>query len=628
MKPIIQKLWMLIAMLCSSLSASAYDFEVDGVYYDIVSVSDLTCEVVNGNYDGVITIPAIVTYKGKDLSVISISQNAFANSSISEINLSEGLQTIKSYSFSNCYKLTKISIPSTVSRIENNAFSGCTSLTAVCIEDGTTEIWLGDNGFHNTRFEDIPSYIKEYEMYYPSGTYYNFYLWSESLFAASPLKKLYIGRDCNYRTKDYDKGFEDRRGKIHGYPTMSPFCHHDYDKITIGGSVSKLYGITFKSSDCDTIVLKHGSEPLNIIDSYRPDYDYKLSRDDNFDSFLNSLKSATVDRDCNADIFYNKKELHEVIIGENLKRPTTEFGYCQNLEVVRLGSSVESIAENMFLSCENLRGIDLPQSLVSIEKNAFKNTAIESIEFPNQLKSIGSNAFSNTLISDLTFPSSIQELGSGCFEECENLKTVALPENVNTLPTKCFYNCQSLENVHFQLGLKELSNSAFYGCQALSMLEFPLNLEVIGEDTFGNCVNLKSIVLGPNLLSIGKRAFAESDLDSLISWSAKPPVIENQNTFNNFTYLNCKVEIPEGSYTTYSSSDVWKDFWDIKENSELNSGITDIYDPYRHDVIDYNNPYEVFNFNGIYVNNNCNDLPSGLYILRQGVNRVKILIHK
>lgn len=151
MKTVIQKLWMFIVILCTSTSASAYDFEVDGVYYDIISVSDLTCEVVNGNYDGVITIPAIVQYKGKELSVISISQSAFANSSISEIILSDGLQTIQSYAFSNCDKLTKINIPSTVNRIEDYAFYHCTSLNDVCIEDGTTEIWLGDNGFHNTK---------------------------------------------------------------------------------------------------------------------------------------------------------------------------------------------------------------------------------------------------------------------------------------------------------------------------------------------------------------------------------------------------------------------------------------------------------------------------------------------
>ena len=36
-------------MLTSAASASAYNFTVDGFYYDIVSISDLTCAVTNND---------------------------------------------------------------------------------------------------------------------------------------------------------------------------------------------------------------------------------------------------------------------------------------------------------------------------------------------------------------------------------------------------------------------------------------------------------------------------------------------------------------------------------------------------------------------------------------------------
>lgn len=474
-----------------------------------------------------------------------------------------------------------------------------------------------------------PSYIKEYKKYKPSGTYFSYNLWSESLFAACPLKKLYIGRDCNYRTGDYGVYYEDQLGDVYSCPKISPFCHQNYDEITIGGSVSMLYGITFKASNCNVMVLKHGTEPLNIIEDRRPDYDPFYETWDIFNTFLNNLKSATVDRNTVTDIglFSKKEELHEVFIGDNLKHPNTRFNNCPNLIDVKFGSLVESITDGMFAGCNNLRSIDLPHSLVSIGENAFANTPLESIEFHNQLKSIGYGAFRNTLISDLTFPSSIQDLGNYCFGDCSNLKRVVLPENINIVPSDFFRNCHSLKEVHFQPGLKELSDQAFYGCHALSRLEMPSSLEIIGEDAFGNCVNLKSILLGPALHNIGNRAFADSDLDSIISLSANPPIIEDQDCFNHFTYLNCKVEIPRGCYNSYSSSEVWKCFWEIKENDELNSGIADICNPVLPEGIDYNSPYEVFSLNGIYVNNSYNNLPSGLYIVRQGVHRAKIIIH-
>lgn len=61
-------------MLPAFLSASAYDFEVDGIYYDIVFLPNLTCAVTCGDkyYEGDITVPSEVLFKGRTLSIISI----------------------------------------------------------------------------------------------------------------------------------------------------------------------------------------------------------------------------------------------------------------------------------------------------------------------------------------------------------------------------------------------------------------------------------------------------------------------------------------------------------------------------------------------------------------------------
>lgn len=65
--------------LCASVSA--YDFTVDGLYYNIVSLENLTCEITygdNGNkYSGDIVIPETVTYNNKTLTVVGIDSYAF-----------------------------------------------------------------------------------------------------------------------------------------------------------------------------------------------------------------------------------------------------------------------------------------------------------------------------------------------------------------------------------------------------------------------------------------------------------------------------------------------------------------------------------------------------------------------
>ena len=59
--------------------AYAYDFEVDGFYYNIVSVTEFTCEVTSGDvkYAGDIEIPATVSYNNRTVSVTRIGQKAF-----------------------------------------------------------------------------------------------------------------------------------------------------------------------------------------------------------------------------------------------------------------------------------------------------------------------------------------------------------------------------------------------------------------------------------------------------------------------------------------------------------------------------------------------------------------------
>ena len=78
-------------MLLCSVMANAYDFEVDGIYYNILSSTDLTAEVTYGDnkYTGNVIIPSIVNYKSRDLTIIAIGDTAFLQ----------------------CYKLTNIIIP-------------------------------------------------------------------------------------------------------------------------------------------------------------------------------------------------------------------------------------------------------------------------------------------------------------------------------------------------------------------------------------------------------------------------------------------------------------------------------------------------------------------------------------
>ena len=91
----------LILSVFFSISASADVVEVDGIFYDI---SGTTATVTRGgNYSGKIVIPKSITFEKSIYSVTSIGYAAFEE----------------------CYSLTSVTIPNSVTSIEDYAFLTC-----------------------------------------------------------------------------------------------------------------------------------------------------------------------------------------------------------------------------------------------------------------------------------------------------------------------------------------------------------------------------------------------------------------------------------------------------------------------------------------------------------------------
>ena len=123
-----------IGLLCS-VSVSAEDFEVDGIYYNITSSTDMTVEVTYTNeYSGAVNIPESVTYNGNTYSVTSIGEDAFYwCDRLTSVEIPNSVTSIGEEAFYGCSGLTSVVIPNSVTSIGRCAFSWCSGLTSLVV---------------------------------------------------------------------------------------------------------------------------------------------------------------------------------------------------------------------------------------------------------------------------------------------------------------------------------------------------------------------------------------------------------------------------------------------------------------------------------------------------------------
>ena len=103
-----KKISLIALMLATLLNIHAADFNNDGLYYNILSLSDLTVELAapgNGYYSGDITVPRTVEYMSRTFNVTSINSTAFKGCNINTLTITDGIKEVGELSFGNVTNL-------------------------------------------------------------------------------------------------------------------------------------------------------------------------------------------------------------------------------------------------------------------------------------------------------------------------------------------------------------------------------------------------------------------------------------------------------------------------------------------------------------------------------------------
>lgn len=542
------------------------------------------------------TLTSVVFLGTSHLS--TIAQNAFENSSFSQITLPNSVTTIQKEAFKNCTSLNQIQMPS-VTNVGANAFYGCTSLSLINfsnitnISSGTfdgcsslNQITLSNN------LQTIGAQAFRYctslgSITIPSTTQT---IGSEAFWGCRALSSISIS-DQPALTTIGDGAFYNCVSLSNALLPSSLttlgnnafYNCSNISSITIPGSLTEIPQNAFAyCTGLSTVNFANNSQ-LSTISSYAFAYCTNLSKII-FPSSLQNLNGEGIFASCNKlaqiiflgtsapsatssllqewqnlpkfeNIFvpsaanysqFPKAEQYAATIGTTGLQYQTENG--TQFTITGYTGSATQITINPYM----FDGTTVFKT-TKIANEAIKNTSITSIELPKTLQEIGSAAFKNcSALTSISIPASVSTMGTNPFENCLNLATITVSDQSTTLTFAD--NC-----------LIKNGNTLVAAINNANIV--PNQVTTVGEYAFANCPNITKIVLGQNVSALNNNALsANTQIEQLIINSNYAVVLGQNSLPNNLT----NIFVPQAQLVAYQSD--WSAQKDLLMAFTINCG--------------------------------------------------------
>ena len=267
-------LFITLAVLLSTLSASAVIFNVNGIAYCLLDGGKSVFVTQGGDYTGSVIIPERVSHQGSTYSVTEIGRSAFSGcTGLTSVIIGTSVISINSCVFNGCTGLTSVTIPNSVLLIDGEAFFGCTGLTSVIIGNSVQAI-------RNAAFKRCTALKKIYSLNPDPPQLLNYGFGEEAFDSYN--KNLFVPKGCvsKYKNAEYWRNFKfigeiEEDGGIDDVIGADSKIKYDGGTITISvPSEIAVYSIdgrlvaTANGVSLDTESLTHGTYVVRAVDAH------------------------------------------------------------------------------------------------------------------------------------------------------------------------------------------------------------------------------------------------------------------------------------------------------------------------------------------------------------------------
>ncbi len=492
----------LILLICVSFAttASAYDFYVNGIYYNQYTLSSVEVTYKNtayNSYSGYISIPSSINVNGKTYAVIRIGDYAFKNcTGVTGVSLPSSISSIGTDGFAGS-GLVNANFPNSLTEVGASAFMDCKSLKNVTFGTGLTEI---------SPFMFIRCTALEYIAIPNSITRIRYDAFQD----CSSLKTVSIGTG------------------------ITAIEHHAFAQCSALKWVTCL--APTPPSVTSTTFLDCNQSNVGLFVTYRSINAYKNA------NYWKDFKFVVSAYDFYSNgIYYSIRSSNTVAVTYRDGDYDTYSGNIGIPSTVASGGTtytVTTIGQNAFRG-ERVTGVIIPSTVTAIEERAFwMQQSMGNVSLPSNLTTIETYAF--------------------CW--CSNMTSITIPNSVTTLGENAFSQCKKLSSVTLGTGLTTLPKEVFYGCEKLTYISIPGTVKTIGYGAFEACTTLNSVSIGPGVTSIGAYAFDSCPaLTTINCWNTTPPSTTS-SSFTSSQYSNVTLRVPVKFKSTYQAAANWKNF--------------------------------------------------------------------